>query len=84
MSRLFVLLPILALVLSACWIASDSGNAPDPVVTLGVATEEPDIPGQAGAPLYADTLIGSEMDADIVVVRGGPGNLHSGISGIAA
>jgi hypothetical protein len=68
MSRLLVLLPVLVFVFTACWIASESGDAPDPVVTLGVATETPELPGQAGAPLYADTLIDSDMDADVVVV----------------
>lgn len=68
MSRLLVLLPLLTLVLTACWVASESGEAPTPVITLGVATETPDLPGQAGAPLYADTLIDSDMDADVVVV----------------
>ena len=68
MSRLLVLLPALTLVLTACWVASESGEAPTPVITLGVATETPDLPGQAGAPLYADTLIDSDMDADVVVV----------------
>jgi hypothetical protein len=67
MSRLLVLLPMLALVLTACWVSSESGEAPDPVVTLGVVTEAPDLSGQAGAPLYADTLIDSDMDADVVV-----------------
>jgi hypothetical protein len=68
MSRLLVLLPVLTLIFTACWVASESGEAPDPVITLGVAIETPDIPGQAGAPLYADTLIDSDMDADVVVV----------------
>lgn len=68
MSRLFVLLPILTLVLTACWVASESGEAATPVITLGGATETPNLPGHAGAPLYADTLIDSDIDADIVVV----------------
>lgn len=68
MSRLLVLLPILTLVFTACWVASESGEAPTPVVTLGVATETPDLAGQVGAPLYADTLVDSDMDADVVVV----------------
>ena len=68
MSRFLVLLPVLTLVLTACWVASESGEEPTPVVTLGVATETPDLFGQVGAPLYADTLIDSDMDADVVVV----------------
>ncbi len=57
MLRSLVLLPVLALLLTACWIASESGEAPEPVIS------EP-----APSPLFADTLFDSDMDADVVVV----------------
>ena len=57
MFRSLVLLPLVALLLSACWIASESGEAPEPVIS------EP-----APSPLFADTLVDSDMDADVVVV----------------
>ena len=58
MFRSLVLLPLAALLLSACWIASESGEAPAPVISFGVAP----------SPLFADTLVDSDIDADVVVV----------------
>ena len=57
-SRLPVLLPLIALLLTGCWVASESGEAPEPVISF-----EP-----APSPLFADTLVDSDMDADVVVV----------------
>ncbi len=58
MSRLLVLFPLIALLLTACWVASESGEAPEPVISFGVAP----------SPLLADTLVDSDIDADVVVV----------------
>jgi len=55
-SRL-VLLPLIALLLTACWVASESGEAPEPVISQS-----------APSPLFADHLVDSDMDADVVVV----------------
>ena len=54
MSRLLGLLPLFALLLTACWVASESGEAPEPVVSF--------------SPLFVDALVESDIDADVVVV----------------
>lgn len=64
MARLLFLQPIIFLLLTACWVASETGGEPDPVVSFGTPTAT----GQTNAPLYADTLISSTMNADVVVV----------------
>lgn len=64
MTRLLLLLPIIAPLLTACWVSSETGEAPTPVVSVSTPTPT----GHTGAPLFADTLIGSAMDADVVVV----------------
>ena len=56
MSRLVGLLPLIAILFTACWVASESGEAPEPVISA--------VP----SPLFADTLFDSDMDADVVVV----------------
>ncbi|MDP6667007.1 MAG: hypothetical protein QF357_06365, partial [Dehalococcoidia bacterium] len=73
MTRIFGLLPLVAFLLAACWVASESGEAPDPVISFGTAADSvdsntPGLPSGGPAPLYADTLVDSDMDADVVVV----------------
>ena len=58
MFRQLGLLPLIAILFTACWVASESGEAPEPVISFGVAP----------SPLFADTLVDSDIDADVVVV----------------
>lgn len=64
MRRALLLQPFIALLLTACWVSSETGEVPTPAVSF----ETPTPTGKAGAPLYSDTLIGPTMDADVVVV----------------
>ncbi len=58
MSRLLILSIVTSILLTACWVASESGERPEPVISF-----EP-----VGSPLFVDTLIDSDIDADVVVV----------------
>ena len=58
MSRLLILSIVTSFLLTACWVASESGESPEPVISF-----EP-----AGSPLIADTLFDSDIDADVLVV----------------
>jgi len=58
MSRLLILSIVTSILLTACWVASESGEGPEPVISF-----EP-----VGSPLFVDTLIDSDIDADVVVI----------------
>ena len=72
MSRYLFLTPLLAFLVSACFIASKSGEAPEPISSIPLATSEAGVAALSGAPLDPDScegVLGSPPDTHTLKTR---------------